>query len=438
MALYTYDIEVGPNLILILFKDIATGQIWKFKQTKNKSNFDKFKEFITQQDLSLVGFNNYRYDDKIIKYILDNDCNFSTQNIYNLSQCIIENKVAPGFKAKWNEFNSIPFAKTFQSIDLYHFFRNKSLKFLALGLGMTKIQELPYDPHKELTEEEIKQVEIYCENDVAITEALYKESLPKIEARQVLNEQYADKKLKLGYKKDFVGLSDSILAADIQALEYCYKNNISLKELQTLRKPDYTELAVKDLFFDNITFKTQACNELLQKLNNSVIHFKTDYITDYKNKDTFETLVPVSNDEVKEEIIINGKTYQIGLGGLHSTVKNQVYEGEIVDVDVSSYYPNLIINNKIKPDFLNDIWIKNYAGLTNQRIEAKKRGVKKTANALKIVINSAYGNYRYPRFYAYDPKTAYKVTLNGQLYLLMLIESLELAGHEVISEILTV
>lgn len=433
MALYTYDIEVGPNLILILFKDIATGQIWKFKQTKNKSNFDKFKEFITQQDLSLVGFNNYRYDDKIIKYILDNDCNFSTQNIYNLSQCIIENKVAPGFKAKWNEFNSIPFAKTFQSIDLYHFFRNKSLKFLALGLGMTKIQELPYDPHKELTEEEIKQVEIYCENDVAITEALYKESLPKIEARQVLNEQYADKKLKLGYKKDFVGLSDSILAADIQALEYCYKNNISLKELQTLRKPDYTELAVKDLFFDNITFKTQACNELLQKLNNSVIHFKTDYITDYKNKDTFETLVPVSNDEVKEEIIINGKTYQIGLGGLHSTVKNQVYEGEIVDVDVSSYYPNLIINNKIKPDFLNDIWIKNYAGLTNQRIEAKKRGDKKTANALKIVINSAYGNYRYPRFYAYDPKTAYKVTLNGQLYLLMLIESLELAGHEVIS-----
>ena len=66
MALYTYDIEVGPNLILILFKDIATGQIWKFKQTKNKSNFDKFKEFITQQDLSLVGFNNYRYDDSIM------------------------------------------------------------------------------------------------------------------------------------------------------------------------------------------------------------------------------------------------------------------------------------------------------------------------------------------------------------------------------------
>ena len=68
-----YDIEISPNLVLIVIKDELTGQIWKFKQTKNKSNFDKFKEFVTQQDLTLVGFNNNRYDDKIVKFILDNN-----------------------------------------------------------------------------------------------------------------------------------------------------------------------------------------------------------------------------------------------------------------------------------------------------------------------------------------------------------------------------
>ena len=428
-----YDIETNPNFTLIAIKDVLTGQIRKFKQVKNKGNFDKFEEFIKRPDLVLVGFNNHRYDDKIIKYILENNCKFSTQDIYNLSQCIIENNVVPGFKAKWNEFNSIPFSKSFQSIDLYGFFRNKGLKSLALGLGITKIQELPYDPHKELTDEEIEQVEIYCENDIAITEALYNESLPKIEARQTLNEKYTEVKARLGYKKDFVGISDSTLAADVLAIDYCDKTDISLKELQTLHKPDYNTIQVNDLILDGIEFKTQACQDLLQKLKNATIHLKPDYINDYKNKDTFETLVPVSNDEVKEEVIINGKNYQIGLGGIHSTVKNQVYEGEIVDVDVSSYYPNLIINNKIKPDFLNDTWNENYAELTTQRVEAKKRGDKQMADALKIVINSAYGNYLYPYFYAYDPKTAYKVTLNGQLYLLMLIESLELAGHEVIS-----
>lgn len=433
MANYLYDIEVSPNMTLIVFKNVVTEQVRKFKQTKNKSNFDKFEDFITQPDLTLVGFNNNHYDDRIIKYILDNNCKFTTQDIYNLSQCIIENKVAPGFKAKWNEFNSIPFAKSFQSIDLYGVYRNKGLKYLALGLGITRIQELPYDPHKELTDEEIEQVEIYCENDVVITEALYKESLNKIEARQTLNEKYTEVKRKLGYKKDFVGLSDSTLAADTLALNYCDKNNISLKEFQKLRRPDYDTITVKDLIFDDIKFKTQVCNELLNKLKSAEIHLKPDYINDYKNKDTFETLVPVSNDEVKEEVVINGKTYQIGLGGIHSTVRKQVYEGEIIDVDVSSYYPTLIINNKIKPDFLNDTWIEIYDDITKQRLQAKKRGDKRTADALKIIINSAYGNYRYPYFYAYDPKTAYTVTLNGQLYLLMLIESLELAGHEVIS-----
>ena len=133
MVNYLYDIEVSSNMTLIVFKNVVTEQVRKFKQTKNKSNFDKFEEFITQPDLTLVGFNNNRYDDRIIKYILDNNCEFSTQDIYNLSQCIIENKVAPGFKAKWNEFNSIPFAKSFQCIDLYQFYRNKGLKYLALG-----------------------------------------------------------------------------------------------------------------------------------------------------------------------------------------------------------------------------------------------------------------------------------------------------------------
>ena len=266
MTNYLYDIEVSSNMTLIVFKNVLTEQVRKFKQTKNKSNFDKFEGFITQPDLTLVGFNNNRYDDRIIKYILDNNCEFSTQDTYNLSQCINENKVAPGFKAKWNEFNSIPFAKSFQSIDLYGFYRNKGLKYLALGLGITKIQELPYDPHKELTDEEIEQVEIYCENDVVITEALYKESLNKIEARQTLNEKYIEVKRKLGYKKDFVGLSDSTLAADTLALNYCDKNNISLKEFQKLRRPDYDTITVKDLIFENITFKSQACNELLNKL----------------------------------------------------------------------------------------------------------------------------------------------------------------------------
>jgi DNA polymerase elongation subunit (family B) len=68
-----------------------------------------------------------------------------------------------------------------------------------------------------------------------------------------------------------------------------------------------------------------------------------------------------------------------------------------------------------------------------ERLEAKKAGDKGKAEALKIIINSFYGNFNYPYFYAYDPKSAYTVTINGQLYLLMLVEQLEFNGYAVIS-----
>ncbi len=430
---YIYDIEVYSNLTLIIFKNTKTGEFYKFKISPEGSNIDEFKEFLAQKPL-LIGFNNHHYDDRILQFIEYLGFSLSSFDVYNLSQALIEKKVSSGFKAIWNDFCRIKsYDKKFVSIDLKVFQRNISLKKSGLGLEVEKIQELPFDPHKELTPEEMREIEKYCENDIKITEILYKESLPKIEAREMLNDQYKGIKAKLGYKIDFCSLSDSKLAADIMALNYCAKNNLSYWEFIKLIKPDYKVLLVKNLIFSDIMFKTPECQALLEKLKKNVINFKTESIQDYKNKGLFETFVPASNTELKEEVTINGKTYKLGLGGLHSTQKNEVFSGEIIDVDVASYYPNLIVKKGIKPDFLNERWLDIYSELIEQRLDAKKKGKKAKADAFKIIINSLYGNFRYTNFYAYDPKTAYIVTLNGQFYLLMLIEELELNGYEVIS-----
>ncbi len=55
------------------------------------------------------------------------------------------------------------------------------------------------------------------------------------------------------------------------------------------------------------------------------------------------------------------------------------------------------------------------------------------AQALKIVINSIYGKFNYAYGDIYDPLATLKVTINGQLYLLMLCEELELNGIPVMS-----
>lgn len=63
--------------------------------------------------------------------------------------------------------------------------------------------------------------------------------------------------------------------------------------------------------------------------------------------------------------------------------------------------------------------------------ESKRHKIK--AEGLKIAINRMYGAFRDINDYLYDPKCTYKVTINLQLCLLMLIEALELKGIKVIS-----
>ena len=58
---------------------------------------------------------------------------------------------------------------------------------------------------------------------------------------------------------------------------------------------------------------------------------------------------------------------------------------------------------------------------------------KLSAEALKIVINAIYGKFGSETYFLYDRFAQMQVTINGQLMVMMVIESLELAGIHVIS-----
>ena len=57
-------------------------------------------------------------------------------------------------------------------------------------MKLKNIKELPYEPGTFLTDEQIQEVIDYCDNDVDVTELLYKETLPEIELREKLSPQY--------------------------------------------------------------------------------------------------------------------------------------------------------------------------------------------------------------------------------------------------------
>lgn len=134
---------------------------------------------------------------------------------------------------------------------------------------------------------------------------------------------------------------------------------------------------------------------------------------------------------------INGKEFKIGLGGLHYCNNASTYIADdntiIRYADVSSYYPNIILNNRLEPRNAFNWFHHVYKELVDKRIKAKEQGNIVESNALKLLINSCYGKFSAKNSILNDPRKQVEVVLNGQLYLCMLIEQLEHNGIEVIN-----
>lgn len=129
--------------------------------------------------------------------------------------------------------------------------------------------------------------------------------------------------------------------------------------------------------------------------------------------------------------------YRMGIGGLHSSESSVAHVASgttrIVDRDVTSYYPSIILTQGLYPAHMGLAFLSVYQSLVERRIQAKRDGHKVMADALKICVNGSFGKLGSKWSVLYSPDLLIQVTLTGQLALLVLIESLELAGFRVIS-----
>ena len=147
-----FDIEVFPNLLLI---------VWKFAKTDKHHIMvnPSVEEVKRLMKLKLVGFNCRRYDNHIIYAAA---LGFTLEELYNLSKMII--KEQRGFIAA---------AYNLSHADIYDFSTVKqSLKKFEIELGMHH-QELPLDWNKPVPEDKLPLVKEYCCNDVDATEATF-------------------------------------------------------------------------------------------------------------------------------------------------------------------------------------------------------------------------------------------------------------------------
>lgn len=95
-------------------------------------------------------------------------------------------------------------------------------------------------------------------------------------------------------------------------------------------------------------------------------------------------------------------------------------------------YPSLLIEYQFGPRHLGKLFCDLFAGLKAERLEAKRTGQKVKNMFLKIVLNSPTGKMQQEVSWMYDPFNVFKIRINGQLILLLLVDRLLALGCEII------
>ena len=431
MNVLIYDIETMKELFLICIYKPSTDTTYEFSVSKWSNQLDAFARFAEQYDeYYWVGYNNLRFDSQVVEYILRNYQNW--HELSGLEICaLIAQKAAdtihdanydvfPEYKEEWLSLKQLDLFKI-------HHFDNKnrrvSLKRLEFEMDLENIEEMPIHHTKEnMTQDEIALTRDYCINDIMATYEFYKITIGdtnhplykgnnQIELRQDIYEEFGIPCLNY---------SDSKIGDEMIKKYYCQEKGILYNDLPKkgfFRK----EILVKNCIAEYVTFQTPE----LQKFYKLVRKQKLTMVDDFK-----------------ESLEFYGNIYTFAKGGLHTENKPKVFEADdetkILDWDVSSYYPAIIINNGRYPQHLGKEFLRGYKQMFDKRLElkplAKKdKKIKGIVGALKLAVNSVYGKSSDMQNWIYDRQLTMFTTITGELSLLMLIEQYELNGIKVIS-----
>lgn len=494
MKALAYDIEVTRNYFGVCFVDLnhylevfkdcvddkqeAIPLIDKLSVTEIKNRLATVKRYRfsifedddselypllnwLQYEADYFGYNNNKYDRLMLSALLMYYNQFDKPSkliefLYDTSQRIIRNS---DNDVLWQDNFTNMLMKNrlnFRDLDLFQIFRldhfHKSLKQTSINIKwynlleyhMPPISELDVDYYYRLTEnrglsiEQLnrlyrnsferylhpswkKEMEEYNDNDVFICCELVRMNQEEIRLRYMISKEY---------EINVLSASRSTIADKVIVKLYSKFTGLHPKrfiDTKTIRR----KIEVSEILSDKIQFLSPQLNDLLQSLRSLVLRGE--------------------KGEFERTFTYAGTSYTLATGGLHSNEIPAIYVADdkqtIVDRDVTSYYPNLIRSLKVCQKHLNPkAWFRIADTIVDERTEHKHLAKDKSlsliqqikhftaAACLKIVANAGiFGKMGSEKSFLCDKKAMYKVTINGQLFLLMLIERLEDAGIHVIS-----
>lgn len=359
--MYIFDFEVFMFDWLVIFKDVTTKE---YITIINDSQ--KLKDFYEKNNNKIFfGYNNKSFDNVIFNAILSDVEPYSTMVM--LFRDVPVYQVYKSLKIKHHKLNTL---------DLMQDILGMSLKEAEGYMGMSvEESKIDFNIDTPLTQEQIDETILYCRHDVDATEKL-------LEHRQA----YVKSKMNLC----------TMFRLSLDCLD---KTNASLSAtILSAQKKDYDDELwydlPKEVIINNPNYK--KCLDLYvgRELN-------------YKDK---------------LKIDIAGVPHILAYGGLHGSLDNFEYRGEMWQIDAASYYPTLMLEyNYISRNVKDNT---KYKEVYDTRLALKKVD-KGKSDALKLVLNTCYGAMKSKYNHLYDPKMANQVCITGQLLFVDLIEKIE-------------
>lgn len=495
MSSMCYDVEVTRNYFSVVFVDLrsylktfadcvddkgkaipiidklSVKEIKKRLETIPKKRFVLYEDDDTdlfsllywlQQKADYFGYNNRKYDRLMLSALLMYYNQFDKPSklitfLYETSQRVIRSS---NNDTLWTDnFTSLILRNNvaFRDLDLFQIFRldhyHKSLKQTSINIKWYNLKEYTMPPigdldrhyyHERLPEakgmtdkelnihyrnvferfiprEYLQEMADYNDNDVYIVAELIRMNQEEVLLRYRISEEY---------NVDVFSASRSTIADKVIVKLYSKFTGLHPKafiDTKTIRR----KILVSEILSDKIAFSTPELNDILSGIRSLTLRGE--------------------KGEFDREFTFMGTSYTIATGGLHSNEIPAVYvedsDNIIVDRDVASYYPNMIRSLKVcQKHLIPKAWFRIADTIVDERLEHKHLAKDKSlddkerdkhataAACLKIVANAGiFGKMGSEKSFLCDKKAMYQVTINGQLFLLMLIEKLELAGIHVIS-----
>lgn len=399
-----FDTETYRDYFLASFMDHATGAVLEIEAHPDQPlDADALRS--AMRGKTLVGFNSQNFDLCILAVALATG---DVERIWKAAGAIIRQ----GYKSwQFERAWGVKLPRV-DHVDLIEVAPGiASLKVYGGRLHCARMQDLPISPEQSIAPADRARLREYCRNDLVTTDTLYRKLLPQIELRERMSAEYD---IDLRSKSD-AQIAEAVLA----------------HQVKRLTNQDVVRTAIEP---------------------GTVYRYRAPRFVQFRSLELCDKLAAIEGDEfivqdgggiseppsLKDAAVrIGAGIYRLGIGGLHSSETCQAVEADeehiLVDRDVASYYPSIILRLGLAPRAMGPAFITAYKSIVERRLAAKHSGDKVTADALKITINGSFGKLGSKWSKLYSPDLLIQTTITGQLCLLMLIEELEAEGIRVVS-----